>query len=143
MNIQKNLLSFFLIVFLLGGCASTNFLSKKSIPLPAGTLNKSEVQTLFSDKTVKSVLDKNGRISMTYYNPNGELLQLQKGKMRAGNWQVREDGRICLQMEGKDQGCRIIVKEQFTYRKYIVKRDGNHQPIITYTSFSSGNLLDR
>jgi len=143
MMIQKNLMACFILVILVAGCATTNFLGKKNIPLPPGTLNTEEVRTLFSGKTVKSVLDENGRVSLTYYNPNGELSQLRKGKKRVGLWRIRKDGRICLQFEGKDERCRIIVKEQYAYRKYIVKIDGNHRPIITYTIFRDGNLIDQ
>ncbi len=143
MNIIRIFTTSLLLILLTGGCASTNFIGRKSIPLPPGTLGAAEVTALFSGKTVSSVLDKSGRVSLTYYNPNGALRQLQKGGNREGAWRVRKDGRICLQFAGKGKSCRIIVQDGNVYQKYIVKRDGNHQRIITYTSFRNGDLVGR
>jgi len=141
MKIVKALLASLLLVVFVGGCAPMQHRGKQAIQLPPGTLNSSEIITLFSGKTVESMLDKSGRISLTYYNPNGELRQLQKGQKRFGTWKVTDDARICLQFEGNKEKCRIIVKEGYVYRKYIVKHDGNHERIITYTSFRDGNLV--
>jgi hypothetical protein len=129
-----------LLMVLLGGCA---MLFPPPVPLPPGTLDAAAVEALFSGKSVESVIDKSGRVSLTYYNPNGELRQLQKGEKRSGTWKVRSDGRICLQFEGQDRQCRIIVLDGGTYRKYIVKRDGNHEQILTYRLFRDGNLVDK
>jgi hypothetical protein len=143
MKIIKLLLSCTLLIVLFGGCASMNSKSKKAAPLPPGTLNATEVTSLFSGKSVTSVLDENGRVSLTYYNPDGQLSQLRKGKKRNGTWLVKKNGRMCLQFEGRKKRCRIIVKEGLTYSKYIVKRDGNHQRILSYTSFQDGNLVSQ
>jgi len=122
------------------GCAPA---SKPDVDvvLPAGTLNAAEVTALFSDKTVESVVVGSGRVSTTYYDPNGQVRQLQNGQQRVGTWQVREDGRMCLDMEDGGDKCRIIVKEGDTYRKYIVKLSGKHQHVIDYRSFRNGNPL--
>jgi hypothetical protein len=141
MNIIKLLLSCTLLIVLVGGCATTNSKSKKTVVLPPGSLNAWEVTALFSGKSVRAVLNENGRVSLTYYNPNGELRQLRKGKKRSGTWQVKKNGRICLQFGGKKKRCRIIVNEGPNYSKYIVKSDGNHQPVVTYTTFRSGDLV--
>jgi len=137
MHTRKIKLVSVLFIILIGGCASMN------VALPPGTLNAAEVTALFSGKTVESRLDETGRISLTYYNPDGSLHQLQKGRIRNGGWRVKDNGRICLQLEEKSESCRIIVNEGTVYRKYIVKADGDHQPIITYTSFRNGNQVDR
>jgi len=137
MPTRKIKLASVLFIILIGGCASM------AVPLPPGTLNAAEVTALFSGKTVESRLDETGRISLTYYNPDGRLHQLQEGRIRNGSWRVKDNGRICLQMEQKSERCRIIVNEGTVYRKYVVKADGSHQPIITYTSFRKGNLVDR
>ncbi|MGB3213105.1 MAG: hypothetical protein WBB19_20550 [Desulforhopalus sp.] len=142
MNSIRFLLASILLIAVIGGCASVKETRKKAVILPPGTLNATEVTALFSGKTVRSVLDKNGRISLTYYNPGGEIVQTREGRKRSGIWWVRKDGRICLQFEGAKSRCRIITKEGPVYRKYIVKRDGNHRRIITYTSFTDGNLIE-
>ena len=142
MNNIRILLASILLIVLIGGCASTKSTKRVNVPLPPGTLDAAEVTALFSEKTVESTLDENGRVRLTYYSPNGELRQQKKGEKRGGTWWVKQNGRICLQFEGGKKTCRVIVKEGSLYRKYIVKKDGNHQGIITYTSFRNGNLID-
>ena len=144
MRLWKISLTLILVSTLLVSCATTTADKTANIQLPPGTLNAAQVTALFSGKTVESVLDSSGRVSLTYYNPNGQLRQLQEGQLRNGQWRVRDDGRICLQFAGNsDDKCRIIVKEGTVYRKYIVKLNGQHQPVITYKSFRDGNLVDK
>lgn len=137
MRIKKIVLMSILLVVFVGGCASMK------VALPPGTLNAADVTALFSGKTVESRLDENNRISQTYYNPDGEMRQMRKGQLRTGTWRVIKNGRICLQFEGNSERCRIIIKEGPVYRKYILKQDGNHKPIITYTSFRNGDLVSQ
>lgn len=142
-EIMKSLRYLLLALFtitLIGGCAVKK--SQKEMPLPLGTLTASEVNVLFTGYTVESVLNSSGRKSLTYYNPNLEMIQLQNGAKRSGYWRVREDGRICLKFGTEDEKCRIIVKEGETYYKYIVKKSGNHERVLSYTSFRKGNLID-
>lgn len=130
------------MVVLASGCAPMAKKSKPIVHLPKGALNATEVTALFTGYTAESVLLSNGRISLTYYDPNGGLRQLQDGKKRSGTWQVRKDGRICLDFSGERERCRIIVKEGPVYYKYAVKKDGKHQRILTYKSFRKGNQVD-
>jgi hypothetical protein len=106
--------------------------------LPPGTLNRDEVRALFLDKTVESVTANQGRVSHTYYSPEGKVLQMRNGVQRTGEWRVTKNARICLQMENLGEKCRIIVKEGSTYKKYIVKKNGHHQHSVTYRSFKDG-----
>jgi len=138
----QTLLTILLIFLLVGGCTPAGGKkSKAEVSLPPGTLNASEVTSLFSERTVESVLISSGRISLTYYNPDGTLNQLQNGSKRNGVWRVRDDGRICLTFAGQEEKCRIIVKEGNIYSKYIVKKNGLHERIITYKSFRDGNQV--
>ncbi|PNU21785.1 hypothetical protein C2E25_00720 [Geothermobacter hydrogeniphilus] len=109
--------------------------------LPVGTLNGEQIRLLFADKTVESITAVKHRVSLTYYAPNGDVRQLRKGIKRFGHWRVTKNGRMCLQMEGLREKCRIIVKENGTYKKYIVKKNGRHQHTVTYRSFKPGNPL--
>ncbi len=115
-------------------------LSKEPL-LPVGTLNKTEVIELFSGKTFESVTAGKGRISETYYNPDGTLEQLQHGEKRFGKWRVNNSGRICLQMEDLQEKCRIIVKEDGEFKKYIVKKNGQHQHSVSYRKFTAGKTF--
>lgn len=115
-------------------------LSKEPI-LPLGTLNRKEVIELFSGQTVESVTASKGRVSHTYYNPDGTLEQVRNGTMRTGKWRVNNNARICLEMEGFEEKCRIIVKEDGKVKKYIVKKNGQHQHSVSYRSFTPGKTF--
>lgn len=123
---------FLLVSFFVAACASP------PVVLPPGTLNADEVLTLFSDKTVTSVTISKKRESISYYDPNGEIRQLRDGQKRNGTWRVTKNGRICLKFGAKEK-CRILVKENGEYRKYVVKDDGQHRAVVDYSSFISGN----
>jgi len=107
---------------------------------PEGTLGRAELIEMFHDHTVESVTLHKGRVSLSYYSPTGEVRQLREGKRRYGFWRVRDDGRICLRMEENAENCRIVVREKDgSLRKYVVKKDGNHQPVVGYRKFVEGN----
>jgi hypothetical protein len=112
---------------------------KNIVKLPQGTLNAEEVWTLFSNRTVESVTATKKRKSLSYYDPVGTMRQVRNGQARHGSWRVLEHGRICLQMENLPEKCRIIVKEDGTYNKYIVKKNGQHIHSVSYPSFKKGN----
>jgi len=109
--------------------------------LPPGTLNKKQLVKLFSDKTVESVTARKGRISLTYYAPDGSIVQSRKGHKRYGKWRVKKNGRICIQMENLKEKCRIVINEGGEYKKYIIKKNGRHQHSITYRTIADGNQL--
>jgi hypothetical protein len=87
---------------------------------------------------VESVTAKQGRTSLSYYSPEGKVEQLRNGVMRRGTWRVSNSARICLQMENLQEKCRIIVKEGNEYKKYIVKKNGDHQHSVSYRKFMQG-----
>jgi len=126
------------LFFLLVG---PTFASDQELPLPEGTLSQDEVIKLFVDKTVESVTVVQGRVSVSYYSPDGEVRQQRDGQKRNGTWRINKNGRICLAMEGDEESCRIIVREGDKYVKYVVKNDGNHQPVVRYNWFKPGNPL--
>lgn len=110
--------------------------------LPLGTLRKKAVVTLFADKTVESVTARQGRVSQTYYHPDGKLEQLREGTKRYGTWRVTKNGRMCLQMGALQEKCRIIVKEGNQYKKYIIKKNSNHQHSVSYRKFTAGKAFE-
>lgn len=115
-------------------------LSKSPI-LPVGTLNSREVTALFSDQTVESVTADRGRTSLTYYASDGGVVQLRNGQKRVGTWRVTQSGRMCLQMEGSEEKCRVLVAEGGEIRKYIVKKNGHHQHSVSYRKFTPGKTF--
>lgn len=106
--------------------------------LPAGTLSSNELIELFSGQTVESVTASKGRISHTYYAPDGQVTQIRDDVQRTGKWRVTNSARVCLQMEALEEKCRIIVKEGDEYKKYIVKKNGLHQHSVSYRKFIKG-----
>jgi hypothetical protein len=112
-------------------------LTKSSSP-PLEILNKKEIILLFSDKTVESETVRRGRLSMTYYHPDGTLDLLRNGKEYSGAWRVTDKDRMCLNIENSQEKCRIIVKQGSSFSKYIVKKNGKHQQSISYRRFRPG-----
>jgi len=109
--------------------------------LPLGTLKRDEIVNLFSGYTVESVTATKGRVSHTYYDPNGSVEQLRNGVKRHGQWRVTKRARMCLDMEETGEKCRIIVKEGLEIKKYIVRKDGNHQHSVSYRNFIPGKAF--
>jgi len=106
--------------------------------LPEGTLKRKKIVELFSGRTVESVTASKGRVSQSYYNPDGTLEQRRNGAKRYGKWRVKKDARMCLQMEDLEEKCRIIVEEDGAIKKYIVKKNGRHQHSVSYRIFTPG-----
>ena len=129
------------ILLLTGIVLTPNFGGGQPIALPPGTLSADELLRLFSDKTVYSVTAVRKRESVSYYASSGELLQMRNGVKRTGHWRVTANDRICLQMENLPEKCRIVVKEDGEYKKYIVKKNGRHQHSVSYVEFRDGNPL--
>ncbi len=126
-----------LAALLVTGCA---ILDRSAAP--EGTLDASEIRELFTGKTVKSVTFSRGTVRETYYMANGELRRLRKGEVSPGSWRVRKDGRLCQQVDEHAETCRAIVRAGDTYVKYVVRKDGDHRPIVRYLDFKPGNPLN-
>ena len=115
--------------------------TKNIVQLPPGTLNSAELFNLFRHKTVFAITAVQNRESVSYYSPGGEVRQLRNGIKHTGRWRVTATGRICLQMENRPEKCRIVVKENGLYKKYIVRKNGKHQHSVSYPEFRDGNPL--
>lgn len=108
---------------------------------PPNTLNRKQLKKLFSGKTVESVTARKGRVSHSYYGKDGSMVQVRNGQKRAGKWRVTREGRICLKMGEMAEKCRIIVNENGSYKKYIIKKNGRHQHSVSYRNFINGKQL--
>lgn len=139
MKLQKNIWPIVVLTILLGAGCSTH--KKARITLPANTLNSEQLYSLFVGNTVESVSLSKGRKSLTYYDPDGQVRQQRGNQTRLGQWRITKRGRICLQMENKKKKCRIILRENGTYKKYIVKKSGDHKLVVSFTRFMPGNPL--
>ena len=112
-------------------------LAKLPFP-PLEKLNTEEIVLLFSDKTVESETVRKGRVSLTYYSPDGTLELLRNRSTHIGSWRVTDNGRMCLYIANSQEKCRIIVKQGSSVSKYIVKKNGQHQQSIRYRRFMPG-----
>lgn len=143
--IQARLIPVLLLLGLCAACApvktSPTGHSRNKVPLPVGTLNSTQLHDLFSNRTVDSVTIARGRSTVSFYKPNGELRQRRNGKLRIGQWRITKRGRICLQIEGKKEKCRAVAKQNGRYLKFVIKKDGQHKPVVRYLAFRDGNLL--
>jgi len=110
----------------------------KTPSAPLEKLWKNEIVKLFSDKTVESETVRKGRVSLTYYNPDGTLVLFRNGKKHSGTWRVTDKDRMCLKIENSKEKCRIIVRQGTAFSKYIVKKNGQHQRSINYRRFMPG-----
>ncbi len=128
-----------LLIALLVALVFASPVSALKVKLPDGTLKRKALKELFSDKTVNTITAAQGHLAVSYYSADGEVRQLRKDTLWRGTWRVTKKGRLCVQMEGLREKCRIIVKDGSAYKKYIVKKNGEHQHTLTYLSFSDGN----
>lgn len=139
-DLKAVLAIFNLALLLCLGIGSTGAMAANDeLELPEGMLAADELVARFSDQTVESVTAIRGRISLSYYAPTGEIRQERNGRERFGRWRVTESNRICLQMENLPEKCRIIVKDGDDYKKYIVRKNGQHQHSVSYRKFYRGN----
>ena len=115
---------------------------KSEVVYPEGTLGVSEINELFSNKTVKSITVGRGRVSDSYYEPGGRIYQVRNGLSRKGFWRITPDAQICLRMSDQNvENCRIIVYENGVFRKYRPASKGQFKPVVDYVSFQDGNRL--
>jgi hypothetical protein len=66
---------------------------------------------------------------------------VRDGFQEIGTWNIRDDGRLCTNLESSGRDCRIIVKQGGQYQQYAVKKDGNHRYELTYGIFHQGKHL--
>lgn len=118
----------------LDGCASVPTAPNPPLDAPA-------LRALFVDRTVTSRNLRSGTVSVSYYAPDGSVRQRRGDGQRTGRWQIRDDGRICLAMEGDAPKCRAVRRDpDGRYRKYApgLLRD---TAVIEYTAFADGDRL--
>ena len=119
----------------LSGCA---LLPSK---LQSTQLSEQEVRSLFTEKTVISQNVKTGTISASYYSKDGKVRQYRKGKLRTGEWRVKNNGQKCMQMQAKKESCRIVkLEKDGVYRKYKTDLLAL-APAVVYHSFIAENTL--
>jgi hypothetical protein len=134
--LRPGIVPLLLTSLLVVGCASPN-----RVAPPEGALSAAEIRALFTGHTVKSVTFSKGTVRETYYMANGEIRRLRNGEVRKGTWRVRKNGRLCQQVGDHEESCHAIVRAGDTHVKYVVRKNGDHRPVVRYISFTPGNPL--
>lgn len=131
--------SFSLMIVFLFACRFA--MAESVIIMPAGALNAEQIEAQFKGKsTVAKVADKE-RVEVYYFAEDGNVIEVRDGWQKSGKWYVRDDGRLCIDLEGEHRDCRMIIKEGNDYHQYAAKLDGNHRYEQTYSDFRNGNQL--
>ena len=109
--------------------------------LPSGTLNKSELGSMFFNKTVEVEFIKPKGRALLYFSPNGELKKVQDQRLYKGYWKVKKNGRLCTKYEDASWDCRIVSRAGEKITQYIVKSNNQHRHELTYLKFHQGKKL--
>lgn len=131
-------LNFLLMVLIAGLLSACQIKPESTAPV---RLSAEEVRELFVDKTVESFNLISGTTSFTYYAPNGSVDQERYWQKRKGQWQVNEQGEICLAMADKPYSCRGVYREGRNYYKYRLDAQGQMEKIIRYRQFIEGKAI--
>ena len=110
-----------------------------NVALAETTLSSKEVTALFSGKTVSSHHEVKGYDGTYYYSPDGSIRGIRDGEPMSGKWTVIGIGQLCIK-EGMKNRCHSIVANNGAYKKVKVKKNGNEVTLVTYKSFTDGNL---
>ena len=109
--------------------------------LQSTQLGEQEVYSLFAEKTVLSQNVKTGTISASYYTRDGQVRQYRRGKLRMGEWRVKNNGQKCMQMQAKQESCRVVkLDDDQVYRKYKPEVF-TVQPVVVYHAFIGDDTL--
>lgn len=104
------------------------------------TLNASEVKSLFGGKTATAFHEIKKVPVNLYYDTNGEVRGIfSSGKKGSTQWQVKDNGYICLKMKGPD-ACFAVVEKNGQYQKHLVKAGKKQMPVFSFEKFMEGNV---
>ena len=102
-------------------------------------LTAEEVTQLFSGKTYEATLPTRGLTMTVYADPNGTMRGVQNRNKFTTNWEVNDQGEICVSYRDK-MSCRIVVEDNGIYKKYKVDDKGKRTLLVVYKSFTQGNI---
>jgi len=105
----------------------------------AEQLDAAAVKALYNDQTVNAFNLIKDIESTTYFNPNGKFYGTRDDSIFQGEWEVKDDGNICLTFANGKTRCRLMQKIDGTYYKVKVKGNGKIKRILEYKSFTKGN----
>ncbi len=113
------------------------------IVLPDGALNAEQLKQQFTGRTAAAKIAGKERVELYYFAEDGKVTEIRGNWQKTGEWYVREDGRLCIDLVGEHRDCRVIIKDGDQYHQYAAKRDGNHEYEQSYSEFLQGNQLQK
>ena len=110
--------------------------------IPDGDLSKSNLELLFSNKIVSGTHERKSFIFRRFYSADGTIDgENEKNGARQGKWRASSKG-LCIQWAGKKEKCRVVTRENNVINKYKIKRTGERELVISYSSFETSNMLN-
>jgi len=120
-------------------CADKNIVSHVPGVCPPHTLRAAEVTALFSGNTYTAVIPSRKLTMDVYVDPDGTMRGMQAGHKFTSQWQVNEQGQVCVSYRDK-MNCRFVMLENGQYKKYKLDEQGQKVVLVIYQSFASGNI---
>jgi len=120
-------------------CADKNIISYVEGKCPAHTLNTEEITALFLNNTYNAVIPSRKLTMEVYVDPDGTMRGMQAGHKFTTQWQVNDQGQICVSYRDK-MNCRFVMLEEGQYKKYKLDEQGKKVVLVVYQSFASGNI---
>lgn len=128
-------------------------LALSSSPLLAfGKLSAEEVRALFTGNTVEGerrkglepgqnpdMLGTYAEKYIAWFAGDGKVVRDMGGRRRTGKWRVMENGKHCIQWQGKQEKCAAIRKEGSIYKRTLKSKYGKILWEMTFTRFTPGN----
>ena len=104
----------------------------------------SELKNIFSNKTTSGTFLKKDGSYDVYFAANGSLSRVfTDGEKESGTWRISDDGKHCVQFEGKPENCRGILagNRDGVYFRTKEKPGGGIIKLIRLNNFRDGNAL--
>jgi hypothetical protein len=102
------------VLFLTAACGKKEEAKKSAEPLVAvakeAVLPASKVRELVTGNTIYAVSAAGGETHKIFNAKNGSVMSVE-GYGRKGKWRATDDGRYCLEWEGKPENCWSIAKD--------------------------------
>jgi len=126
MSIKNRYIPFLALTLLAGGSA-----------VAGDKMSAEAVTKLISGNTVHVVRNKDGVEFKMYFSAEGVAQRLIQGKVKYGSWEVKPNGKHCINMGGKDKCAAVQDNGDGTYSR-LNKRG---KATVTWKKFENGKAF--
>ena len=130
--------------FIRGGFSEKTFFEISDKPFASEQIDvsASNLELMFSNKTVSGTHEKEGYVFKRYFSIDGTIYgENEKNGTRQGKWRASSKG-LCVQWAGKKEKCRIVTRENNYIKKYKINKKGKRVLVTSYSSFETSNMLN-